>query len=450
MSDIQDPLQVHIGIDLGTVFTKACFNCLDKNERAIVSWETGILDDNKEIIPSVIFITNNNYLHLTKPVNEPSKRIKYFKMALANLHDVTGVLIDNPILPTIDTENDAYKLYTAYYLAQIFSQIEKRIKEKYKTFLSGKEIKYSISVGIPVQYSDSPKKEIFEEVLQAFWYMYPKINQVEHIHNIDTYYTESLQAPKNPDIETVPELLAETVSLFTDIFTNDGYFAIFDIGGGTLDGALAKFYRSQGHKKIEFITAEVKPLGLEVAVNELSKARGIDAKRNIRYMVSSITKKDFQKLYKQVFNNQEVNKKLDSIEKEIRTQTASVVVSAKYKGFALNDCKNELPIIFCGGGKNSWWYRNVILSTYKEHKHYNCAIPPYKSHEINEEQGVFAGIANIYKHRFLVALGLSIPKENRPDIIGFPNKYPKKEKSEDGNVQLDLDDLQREKYGDDR
>jgi hypothetical protein len=167
-------------------------------------------------------------------------------------------------------------------------------------------------------------------------------------------------------------------------------------------------------------------------------------------MVSSITKKDFQKLYKQVFNNQEVNKKLDSIEKEIRTQTASVVVSAKYKGFALNDCKNELPIIFCGGGKNSWWYRNVILSTYKEHKHYNCAIPPYKSHEINEEQGVFAGIANIYKHRFLVALGLSIPKENRPDIIGFPNKYPKKEKSEDGNVQLDLDDLQREKYGDDR
>lgn len=433
MSDSTEYAEFHIGIDLGTCFTKACYYSFDKDERTIVSWETGTLDDNREIIRSVIFITNNNYLHLTKPVNEPSKRIKYFKMALANLHDVTGVLIDKPILPTIDTENDAYKLYTAYYLAHIFSQIEKRIKEKYKTFLSGKEIKYSISLGIPVQYFDSPIKEIFEEVLQAFWYMYTKINQVEHIQNIDTYYTESLQAPKNPDIETVPELFAETIGFFTDTLTTDGYYAIFDIGGGTLDGALAKYYRSQGHKKIEFITAEVKPLGLEVAVNEIKKAKGINKTNKIR---------------KVILNSKNIIiRELNSLENKIRTQTASVVKNAKDKGFELNDCKNELPFIFCGGGKNSWWYRNVIINTHKVNKHDRCGIPPYNSFEINEEQGVFAGIDYHDKYRFFVSLGLSIPKENRPDIIGFPNKYPKKEKSEDENVQKDLEERQLENYG---
>jgi len=432
MSDIQDPLQVHIGIDLGTVFTKACFNCLDKNERAIVSWETGNSGFKNYFLPSTIYLTKSNYLCLEKPDAEDAKKIKYFKMALA------GQLIGRPIYPNIRTENNPYKLYTTFFLAQVFSKIDKQIRSKY----TNRDIAYSVSLGMPVKYQDSTEiKKKFQDVLQAAWYMYPKIKKEESIKVIDILYSEAMQKPEDKKLTTVPELWAETAGMFNHSLTQKGYYAIFDIGGGTVDGTLVKYSRQDGHSVIEFITAEVEPIGIEVAVHNMVKTRGQDQIAKIRSLL----------FYKDNDKDNNNLSELKDLQKSIYKHTATVIVNANKKGFKIeSEYKEKLPVVFCGGGKTSWWYRNAILSTYKEHKHFNYGIPPYKTHEINEEQGVFAGIDCPDKHRFLVALGLSIPPGSDPLIQGLPHEYPKVEKTEEKNVQLDLDDLQREKYGDDR
>lgn len=429
MSDSTEYAEFHIGIDLGTCFTKACYYSLNKNERDLVSWETGNSGFKNYFLPSTIYLTKSNYLCLEKPDTEDAKKIKYFKMALA------GQLIGRPIYPNtnIRIKNNPYKLYTAFFLAQVFSKIDKQIRSRY----TNRNIAYSVSLGMPVKYQDSSKiKKKFQDVLQAAWYMYPKINKEESIRAIDILYSEAMQKPEDKNLTTVPELWAETAGMFNHSLTREGYYAIFDIGGGTVDGTLVKYSRRDGHSNIEFITAEVEPIGIEVAVHNMVKARGQDQIKNIRSLL--------------FYRNNDNLSELKDLQKSIYKHTATVIVNAIKKGFKIgSECK-ELPVVFCGGGKTSWWYRNAILSTYKEHKHYNCEIPPYKSHEINEKQGVFAGIDCPDKHRFLVALGLSIPPRSDPLIQGFPHQYPIVKKTEEENVQSDSDDLQRENYGDDR
>jgi hypothetical protein len=423
-----EPAQFQIGVDLGTSFTKACFYSFDKDERTIVSWETASTYSQKGLLPSSIYLTKSNYLCLEKPAEESALKIKYFKMALA------GQFIGKPIYLYQRKKNESYKIYTAFYLARVFAEIEKQIKKQYRVFLSDREIIYSVSLGIPVQYQDDSRiKEKFSEVLQAAWYMYPKIGKEESIQVIDMLYSESLQKPNNPDLDTVPELWAETAGMFTQSFTREGYYAIFDIGGGTVDGTLVKYTRHNGRHSIEFITAEVAPIGLEVAVHNMIIALGQDNAYDIRRLLLNSNKADFREL--------------KNLQNEVNKHTARVIKGAKSKGCTIGLEYKDLPVIICGGGNSSGWYRNAIFSTYKIFQHYNCGIPPYKLYKINEAQGVFSGIHHSDMHRYLVAVGLSIPQGSGPEILGFPSQYPINIKLLKCDDPTDFDDVQYNIYG---
>jgi hypothetical protein len=243
--------------------------------------------------------------------------------------------------------------------------------------------------------------------------MQHKVSDSEPRERLDTLYQEALQEPPVSTFLTVPELYAEACGIFSDYHTPEGYYTLFDVGGGTVDGAVMRFERVAGAPQVNFLTASVEPLGAEI----IASCNG---------------------------NSSE----LDKLKSKLSCQTAELIFGAKQKS-QIDWCEQQyLPIKMCGGGHSSIWHVNTIADTYSTHQHYNCGIPVYRIEDIQVGKMGVEGILPADELRLLIAVGLSIPKGEGPSILGFPSENPRIviEKEEE---RINLDERQRDLYGDD-
>ncbi len=418
---------IHIGIDFGTSYTKACFYILDRDERTIVAWKPEWQSRGLPLLPSLLWLDSSDIISMNPPASGIAQEIRYFKMAVA------GQLIGRSIFPAQKTRNPPYSLYTAFFLARAIACIEDSIKSKYSFFLRNKKARLSGSMGIPVSYFDSTLNDVFTEILTASRYMQNQISDAEPISRIDELYSASLKTSKDSSFTTVPELYAEAAGLFSDYHTPTGSYALFDIGGGTVDGASVYFSRNDGLPSVNFLTAEVDPLGIEVIANRLVKA-GVEA--TAESARSRLLKPEDQHY-----------PATTQLRHSLQQHTAKVIVPVKKKIPAVWRSVKELPVIVCGGGQSSGWHRSGIRSTYSEFQHDRCNIPRYTLQEISPFGGVFSDIPNDQLHRYMIAIGLSIPQGYGPEILGFPSTNPEIASPHSGESR-DLDDIQHELYGD--
>jgi len=420
-------IEINIGIDFGTSFTKACYYILDKGERSIVHWKPIWQKESNPLLPSNVYLDNNDNISMFLLGTNKTKNIKYFKMAVA------GQPIGDKIYPNKITKIPAYQLYSAFYLSRALSYIEYDIKIKYRQLLHGKDLVLSGNLGIPVAYYDSEYNIVFKEILSAARYMQNSITDIEPISKIDELYSASLQKTPDQSFNTVPELYAEATGLFSDKQTNNGIYTLFDIGGGTVDGAAIQYCRNDGRAHVNFITAQVEPLGVEVAATELVSAHFAHTLIEARNRLL-----EPNGIY---FNE------LSSLKHKLECQTAYIIVPIKKKACLAFSAIKELPILLYGGGHTSGWYRESIISTYTDFKHKKCNIPQYKLHNTPLFGGNIKDIPSDQLHRYLIAIGLSIPAGYGPDIEGLPRQNPDIQTKNSNNIN-DLDDIQREKYGD--
>ncbi|NLJ10863.1 MAG: hypothetical protein GX438_11075 [Treponema sp.] len=416
-------MEIHVGIDFGTSFTKAYMYNLDLDEPALIDLRSES-QSGSPYLPSLLWIDSNDMISIEQPASGCPRKIEYFKMALANQ------LIGSDIYPTCNIKNKPYFLYCAFYLAKIMSIIEIFIKRKYSAYLRKENIDISGSVGIPVAHFDSPIKDVYEKIIAASSFMKNLIGDREPISRIDEFYSESLTHSKDERFTAIPELYAEAAGIISDRHTPTGVYTIFDIGGGTVDGASFYLEKRNGNSYVNFLTAKVEPLGLEIVANRIVQA-GIEKTmpdaRTLLYKSETIS-----------------NQSIDSLKNSLHQLTAKVIVPVKKKNPDAFHLADSIPISICGGGRLSQWHKAVILDTYTNFKHKNCNIPPYKLFDLNPYYG---NIPAPLLHRYTIAIGLSIPPGYGPEIIGFPSQNPEfHQTNKDAN--LDYDEIQREIYGD--
>lgn len=418
---------IHIGIDFGTSYTKACFYVLDRDERTIMAWKPEWQSKGRALLPSRLWLDSSDILSMNPPSSGDAREVRYFKMAIADQ------LIGRRIIPTQKTKNSVYSLYATFFLARAIACIEDSIKAKYKVFLRNKRVQLSGSMGIPVSYFDSKLNNEFSEILTASRYMQNLISDMEPLSRIDDLFSESLKISKDPNFTTVPELYAEAAGFFSDYHTPPGSYTLFDIGGGTIDGASVYFSRKNGHPTVNFLTAEVDSLGIEVIANRLVKA-GVEATvKAARY-----------RLLKPEDQHYPATKKLRH---SLQQHTAKVIVPVKKKIPKVWHSVKELPVLVCGGGQSSGWHRSGIYSTHSEFQHDRCNIPRYALQGISPFEGEYLDIPHNQLHRFMIAIGLSIPPGYGPEILGFPSTNPEILTTHSGKNR-DTDDIQHELYGD--
>lgn len=418
---------IHIGIDFGTSFTKACFYVLDRDERTIVTWKPEWQSRGQPLLPSQLWLDSCDKLSMNPPASGNAREIHYFKMAVA------GQMIGQKVFPVKKTRNPPYSLYAAFFLARAIACIEDSIKSKYTFFLRNKIVRLSGSMGIPVSYFDSSLNDVFSEILAASRYMQKLVGDIEPLPRIDDLYSESLKTPRDINFTTVPELYAETAGLFSDYHTPTGSYALFDIGGGTVDGASVYFSRKDGLPSVNFLTAEVDPLGIEVIANRLVES-GVEAtKESARARLLKSEDQHYPAT--------------TQLRHALQQHTAKVIVPVKKKIPEVWHSVKDLPVVVCGGGHSSGWHRSGIRSTYSEFQHNRCDIPRYALQEISPYGGVFSDIPHDQLHRYMIAIGLSIPQGYGPEILGFPSSNPDIS-TQKRYESRDLDEIQHELYGD--
>lgn len=398
-----ETVDIHIGLDLGTSFSKACWNLLDKEKRKIVLWGEPWAEPGQYFLPSKIWLDSNNNLMMAKSNKENVKEISYFKMGV-----IHNYLID-PVFPQdCQILTDPYRLYTSFYLARCFDWIEKDVLEEEKIYLKGKKINWTGNIGVPISYFDSKTADVFQEVVSVAHAIQKQVSDTEPIHKIDELYQAALSNKTDKSFSIIPELYAEASGLFSDFHTEEGYYALFDVGGGTVDSAVVEFNRRKGLPTVNFLTSEVDFWGMEV----------LKSRQN----------------------------QIDELKHGFMLQAAKTIVEAKQKSErAWRDYK-YLPIKMCGGGHASKWHINTIYYTYFHNQHSRCGIPPYQIEDLKTDHEDLENIEIDKRHRLLIALGLAMPFGSGPDIVGFPRQN-QRIKENDSKRCEDLEEKQKELYG---
>ena len=403
-----NPPEIHIGLDFGTSYTKACWYYLDKAQRRLVTWNGSWAGNSGYFLPSRLWLDSENFLHMAMPSEKQSSEIRYFKMAVAGQH------IGFRILPIgIKLLSDPYRIYAAFYIARCLEWIEQQAIEHEAGHIHQKDIVWSCNMGVPISYFDTDISRHYHELLTVARHMQKSVSDSESIEWLDALYQEALAKPLNKSYLPVPELYAEACGVFSDFHTPEGYYTLFDVGGGTVDGAVMHFERVAGEPQVNFLTASVEALGVEV-----------------------------------VESSRDNSKKLHELAARLGYQTAELIMEARQKALSDWQKHSTLPIEMCGGGHSSRWHVDKIQNTYFEQQHEHCGIPPYKVEDLQAQISGIEGITQGDELRLLIAVGLSIPKGEGPLIQGFPSQNPKIPPREREQC-VDLDQRQRDIYGDD-
>ena len=401
------PAEIHIGLDFGTSYTKACWYFLNKDQRYIVRWNEKWVGAPSYFLPSCLWLDSGNSIHMVKPQVGMASEIRYFKMAVAEQ------FISPQVFPKgIKTTIDPYRIYSAFFIARCLEWIEQQVAMQESKSLQRKEIIWSGNIGVPISYFENKISRRYLEILTAARYLQKRIADSEPMERLESLYRESLNEPLIKTFLPVPELYAEACGIFSDYHTPEGYYSIFDIGGGTVDGAVMRFERVAGEPQVNFLTASVEALGAEVFESNNGNA-----------------------------------KKIKDLQGKLGFQTAKLIMDAKQKAQSDWRMNTVLPIEMCGGGHASQLHVNTIQNTYYEKQHYSCGIPHYKVEDLQSQISGVKGIKPGDEIRLLIAVGLSIPEGQGPFIQGFPSQNPMITAKE-RERRIDLDDLQRERYGD--
>jgi len=422
--------EINIGFDLGTAYTKLAYRIIGPELVGFVKLSQGGIEYEKTMIPSVVWIDKDQRLYYASDsIPEGSTAISFFKMHLAG----------NGIGPCLDreycTEAPFYRLVTAYFIYRVLSYAKLAIHNEHSKLIGSASISWSGNLGIPVGYLESRLEGCFLEVLHAGVTISNNADQTNNptLKEFDARYLAAVAEPDRDCINfhLTTELEASISGLTSDIATPDGMYGLFDIGGGTLDGAVFSYRRENGSPRINILTALVAPIGFDVAVDTMARL---------------ISREDIRCALKAGSSTLRLNSK--EVNKDVHVHVSSVVVIARRKSTVRwADRMKTFPIFLCGGGCHSSWLRETIIGTWQSHQHGNCGIPQYEAQSLGIPADLDHGCKQIQDwDRHLVAYGLSFPKGSLSEVIGFPRSNPVIE-YEQFNHDSILDDRMLENYG---
>ncbi len=407
------PLDINLGIDFGTAFTKVCFRDLGEEKSAIINFGANLED---ATIPSVVCIDDEDRLFLSQHADirqNGADTVPYLKMLLADLP--LPVSLPHRILSESNYELKIEAL-SSWFLSRIFSMAQDWILENESDRCKGRAINWSANVCVPVEFIDSPMKRKFEEVSKIAWYWTEtETTPATFTELVDAYSNAKRTIDQSKiNCHVLEEVVAAVQSFINSRSATTGAYAFFDIGGGTVDSVTFKYVNRGNLNRINCLSAIVKPLGVSSISHRIAAANNFEPVEIEGHLIGNNP------------GNQIIDRYLE--EQEIDVEIKKLVGEVLIYGSKKDTCNwqkemENLPIFLAGGGSVSMWYRNAIESTYVDFNHENAGIPEYRVSEIPIPSDL--DMYNLPKaefRRFSVAYGLSIPFGEIQDV-GLPSEF---------------------------
>ncbi|MGB7084383.1 MAG: hypothetical protein WBD47_02435, partial [Phormidesmis sp.] len=288
-------LDINLGIDFGTGYTKVCFRDVARDQSEVVTFagpKQGGLSLDETLMPTRLAILEDGTLltGLTmaewRSNNRPiEKHIDYIKMRLAAIDFRKDSKEDDwrlEQIPELD-DDETVKSLCAYYLSRVIERSQQWIIQNKPDLFINQTVRWSVKLGVPVEHYDSDALKTFKEVLALAWLL--KSSEVERsaltidslnrlIAHLRQWQAENI-AEDSLDCDVTPEIAAAVWSFLNSRQAQEGFYTFFDIGDGTLDGAAFIFKQGDGHRQVDFYIGQVEPLGVsafvEKAADELNR-----------------------------------------------------------------------------------------------------------------------------------------------------------------------------------
>lgn len=419
-------LEINLGIDFGTGYTKVCFRDLAQDYSEIVTFadaETGLSLD-QTLIPTKLVILQDDTLLTGLTVAEwqadtsPIKQsVDFIKMRLANL-DISESTWRLEQLAELDDPATVESL-CAYYLSTVIGRAQRWIETNRPDLFANQTVRWSVNVGVPVEYCDSPALDRFRRVLSLAWLLnYTSIETtsltITTLNQLVANLRQWMESNTDNDLDcnTTPEIAAAVWSFLSSHEAQEGFYTFFDIGDGTLDGAAFRFWREGGGDlRVDFYSGQVEPLGV-TAFTQQAAAELNSSPEHIRQALTDTS-------------NNGLNDQMQSsqMRRSVQQLVASVVIRGNEQHhnsrniMVKDDIGRNLKVFVGGGGGNTTFFKDTIQSTHTDFKQENAGIPPYKITHIPPPKDLSVnGIDPKEFNRFAVAYGLCIPNWEGPEI----------------------------------
>jgi len=398
------PLYVHIGLDFGTSWTKVAYRVLNEEYSGDVFFEDK--DGRKRtFIESVVYSSKDGKISVNQPLTDYNCESRGFLKAERDLKMRLGP----------KSVGESAFNYSIFYLSRVIRK-SKIIIENILSKYGKRSFLWSANIGIPTSYRGSSREEIYNRIINTAWYLADAYDQDEinvfDLSDILKNYKNEQQYP----IDIIPELQANIFALTHAPAVPDGLYALFDVGGGTLDGSLFLLNRLNGVRKIDVIRTLIDPLGVDSIIQVLKE---MDENLNNKEIIDILNLRDIK-----TFNPYSECKATNYI--------FSHVADIVHNGRQLtrnNDFWNEsrLNIIIVGGGAHMQWFPEAILFTHTNRKLRKCGIPLFKQQNIlkPDEENFEVNVINEKDfNRYFLAYGLSFPKEDHHEVVAYPEHHP--------------------------
>jgi hypothetical protein len=190
----------------------------------------------------------------------------------------------------------------------------------------------------------------------------------------------------------------------------EGFYTFFDVGDGTFDGVSFLYWREDGEPKVDFYSAEVKPLGVS-ALSQCLAAELNASEIEMRSVIFNQSDSCFAEMNSSRSRNQ------------IQLAVATVVMDGRENHgnhrplFKQSEFQKGLSVFIGGGGGKTNFYKTAIMSTHADFQQKRAGIPAYIQKDIPTPKDLsMSGLNSKEFHRFAVAYGLSIPKGDCSDV----------------------------------
>ena len=410
------PLDVNLGIDFGTSYTKVCYQDLGTEESGVFTF------GDQPYVPSIVRVGEGGVL--SSPLCSTGTGaidIPYLKMRLGgegNLGTIAGYLavdLGDPIV---------VRALSSYYLAEIIRSAKAEFGRQQAERAAGRTITWSANVGVPVEHYDSPKVDVFKEVFATAWEWEQSGVTPRTVEEAIRQYGSTRQGVdiRSSDCHAVPEVVAAVWSFVTSREAKPGIYTYFDIGGGTVDGVCFKYDNYEGSRRIRCYSGRVAPLGISALTHRLGRRRAASIEAALA--AEELPARGLREL-------------LAAFEDEIQTLVGHVIMTGKQKTSwvfersAAGRSRGPLPIFLGGGGARSAWYQMAIGGTYGSRQHGSAGVPPYDLQEVPKPPSLkLNGLRDGESFpRFTIAYGLSVPQGGAPEF-DLPSKFPRAKSGE--------------------
>lgn len=466
-----EEVNFNLGIDFGTSYTKVCIQGDDDLETSDIINFGGEFP-NEGMLPSEVYRYGTNDIVSTTYPNDTNLKGSHYrgiKVLLKNKAQEEIEKKDNKKIAELKFSLEEIENICAYYLANVIATAKKTFEntKEGKKRLKGKSPKWTANIGVPVEYYDSPILAYFHRVL----YLALQLEQKElegikkdaipyselekHLTELRSAYKEQFQMEKHLDDFSQEELkqhvlkllnrndkyntvLPEIESIVRPFSENpkgitEGMYFFFDIGGGTVDGT-ACYLRLSGRGLVpEFFHSTVKENG----VDKLDCSRDLVFSRNLIDQIQQIednlpkagmgdyrinstgnSKKAVEERIQSKQNEDKIILKTMLVKLQLQQQVGEVIMRTKngYKSELFP--KSKLPIIIFGGGASSPFYKETLPETYYTFKQDRAWVPEYQLDELPfDSSGLnMNGLSHDYFDRYVIAYGLSYPKDRKSQI----------------------------------